>query len=115
MGNFMYNGIILTVNLSGTIGGFTKHVDFQEVTIDCTPLKSQSKLLMKTDILHNNRINSKCTRKELIPGEVAQAWVRGESPYWEKKFIWKSMNQKQRLQSYLKRSDEGFGFTYEEL
>lgn len=111
----MFNGIILTVNLRGTISGFTKDVNAQEVLVDCTPAKSQSKLLMKSTIIHNDRAESKCTRKELITGEVAQSWVRGESPYWEKKFIWKSMNQKQRLQSYLKRSDEGFGFTYEEL
>ena len=111
----MYNGMILTVNLCGNIGGFTRHIDMQEVAIDCTPAKSHSKLFLKTAILHNNRVNNKCIRKELITGEVAQAWVCGESPYWEKKFIWKSMNQKQRLQSYLRRSDEGFGFTYEEI
>ena len=115
MGLIMFNGIILTVILAGKIGGLTKHVDLQEVAVDCTPLKSQSKLIMRTTIAHSNRVDNKCTRKELITGEVVTGWVRGESPYWEKKFIWKSMNNKQKLQSYLRRSDEGFGFTYEEL
>ena len=111
----MFNGIILTVVLLGKIGGLVKHENLQEVLVDCTPPKSQSKLILRTNIVHNERTNNKCTRKELITGEVVTSWVRGESPYWEKKFIWKSMNNKQRLQSYLKRADDGFGFTYEEL
>lgn len=114
MESIMFNGIILTVNLVGQICGPVKKHENQNVSVDATPDKSKAKLIINTEICHTDRAQSPCTRKTIISGDVVKIWSR-ECPPWEKKFIWENLKSKQRIMSYLKRFDEGFGFSFEEL
>lgn len=111
----MFNGIILTVNLRGKLSGSPKEKSTFIESADCTPFGSKVPLVIKNEITHGVRIETKCVRKLNISAEVVSSWVKGECPHWEKKFIWAHMNNPQRLQSHLRRFDEGFGYTSEAL
>ena len=111
----MLNGILVTVNLKGVIGGNEKHKDYQTITVDATPVGLKQKpVIINTTIKHTDRKQTECCIKTHIHGEVIASWI-GKCPSWEREFIWKSMSKTQRLRSHLNRMDEGFGVTYQEL
>lgn len=110
-----FNGIILTTNLVGILAGQERHTTEQVVVADCTPVGSRHSLILRTKIVHTDRVVRPCVRKTIIAGEVVKSWVRGEAPFFVKEFIWRGMSPTQRLNAYLKRLDDGFGYSYEEL
>ena len=110
----MLNGILVTVNLKGVIGGNKKHKDYQTITVDATPVASRKSVAITTTIKHTDRKEAECCLKTHISSEVIASWI-GKCPSWEREFIWKSMSKTQRLRSYLNRMDGGFGVTYQEL
>ena len=85
MENIMSEGILLTVNLKPRVGKF------------------------------NDTKHVRCTRKTKIDGHAIKSWIHGICPSWEKPFIWKNMKPGQRMSSYLKRCDEGYGYSFVEL
>jgi len=86
----MKEGIILTVNVKGAL----KTPNFHQV---------------------GNSIDHDCCIKTVISADVIDFWQSSHCPYWEKAFVWKHMNKKDRFKSYLKRFDEGYGVSFEEL
>lgn len=109
------SSIILTVNLKGAISGPTKHTTKQIVTVDVTPIGSKQTEVVSRKIKHNDRVATECYKKINLSSEVVSDFQNGECPYWEKPHFWKTMNKKQRLESHLKRYDEGYGISYDFL
>lgn len=103
----MNNGIVLTVNLVGTLG---KNVVKEEVV----NIRHGESLLAKT-IEYRGQEQTKCVRKTNISEEVIKGWVGNKSPFFIKEFIWKNMSKTQRLKAWVERFDEGFGVNYQEL
>ena len=92
----MLEGIILTVNLKGALkhqfdtkkefGGYRREAELFD-----------------------------CCIKTVIKANVIKHWQSNECPFWEKQFVWKHMNKKERVKSYINRFDEGYGVSFEEL
>ena len=107
--------LILTIKLKGAVKGPQKHVDKQVVSVDVSLLGSKSPDIMTRKILHTDLVESDCVRKMRLSSEIVDEFQSGECPYWEKPHFWKTMSKKQRLESHLKRYDEGYGFSYDFL
>ena len=103
----MNNGIVLTVNLVGTLG---KNIIKEE-----NVQNRHGELLITKHITYLGKEESKCVRKTNISGEVVDGWIGGKSPFFIKEFIWKNMSKTQRLKAWVERFDEGFGVEYQEL
>ena len=103
----MSNGIVLTVNLVGTLG---KNIIKEE-----NVQNRHGELLITKHIAYLGKEESKCVRKTNISGEVINGWIGGKSPFFIKEFIWKNMSKPQRLKAWVERFDEGFGVNYQEL
>lgn len=102
------SGMILTINLEGSIGGFVEHRDLQRVSVQLSNHETLSRI-----IEHSNRKIMECTKVTNISEEVIAFWESNECPYWESPKRWGKMNKGQRLFSYLDGFDEGFGFSFE--
>ena len=103
----MSNGIVLTVNLVGTLG---RNVFKKEA------VKSRNgEVVLIKNISYLGKEESRCVRKTNISGEVVDGWIGGKSPFFIKEFIWKNMSKTQRLKAWVERFDEGFGVSYQEL
>lgn len=107
------SSLILTINLRGIIEGPKKHTDKQVITIDVAPIGSKHPEIISRKIKHNDRNATECTKKIKLSSETVDDFQNGECPHWEKPHFWKTMNKKQRLESHLKRYDEGHGFSYD--
>ena len=107
------NMIIVTVNLPGAPIGPQKHVLKQIHSVDVSPIGAKKPEKVTKRIKHNDRVPSNCTRKTRLSDEVVAGFQSDECPYWIKSHDWKKMNAKQRLESYLARFDEGYGYSYE--
>jgi hypothetical protein len=101
-------GLIITVNLLGTIGGFNKHNSDQLYTF-----KSRKGELASGLIKHTDRAELECKKIIRISQEVLQFWQSNEVPEWETERDWKRLSPNQRVWSYVKGLDEGFGIEYE--
>ena len=102
------SGMILTINLEGSIGGFVKHKDLQKVTVQLSKQETVSKT-----IKHTNRSMLECSKVMHISEEVIEHWEGETCPQWEEPRKWKKMSKSQRLFSYLEGFDEGLGFSFE--
>jgi hypothetical protein len=109
----MSSAILMTIKLRGQIDGPQKHVDKQIVTVDVTKIGSKYPEVVSKKITFNDRIQTECYRKMKISEEIVSEWENSECPHWEKPGSWKSMTRKQKLESHIKRYDEGFGVTYD--
>lgn len=109
----MGSGIVLTINLKGRISGPVKHTDKQIVTVDIAPLGAKYPEIVSRKIRHNDRIPTSCSRRLKISEEVVETWLHADCPHWEKPHQWKAMTRPQKIQSYLKSFDEGYGINYE--
>lgn len=107
MGNYMNNGIVLTVNLLGKLG---KTVEKQEVI----NVRKGEIVLAKT-ISYPAKEETLCVRKTNISEEVIKHWTGGRAPFFCKDFIWKKMSKTQRLKAWVERFDEGYGVSFQEL
>ena len=109
------SAIILTINLRGSIGGPKKHVDKQVISINVAPLGSKSPEIITRKIKHTDRGETPCCRKMKLSEELVYEFENSECPHWEKPHHWKQLSKKQRLESHLKRYDEGLGISYDYL
>ncbi len=107
------NGIIITTNLPGRIGGSVSHTSTQAVTINVAQGNKSTKITR--EILHTDRPYQSCYKKVNISEEVVNDWISNTIPKWSNKKDWMKMSPVQRLISYVSTFDEGFGVTYEEL
>ena len=96
MGNIMLEGIILKANLKGA-------------------LKSTGSYLRANNDWSKDEELFDCCVKTVIRANVIKHWQSNECPFWEKPFVWKHMNKKERVKSYINRFDEGYGVSFEEL
>lgn len=110
----MINGIIITTNLLGRIGGSVRHTETQAVRVDSSKPGQKPKFETKT-ILHSDRKESECTRKTRIDPEILEDWASDAVPFWENKRNWQKFSKLQRIASYISRWDEGYGVTFEEV
>ena len=106
------SGILLTINLKGALIGQPIHNQLQEVKVDISP--DPKKIIYTTQrICHVDRISVACHKKTLITEEAVTSWRKGDCPYWERPAKWKSMTDRQKIESHLSRFDEGYGYSYE--
>ena len=103
----MNNGIVLTVNLVGTLG---KNIIKEE-----NVQNRHGELLITKHITYLGKEESKCVRKTNISGEVVDGWISGKSPFFIKEFIWKNMIFFFFLKAWGERFDEGYGVAFQEL
>ena len=113
MSEYYMESILLKVYLKGQISGFVKHVDNQIVTVDVTPIGSKHPETMSKKILHTNRVATECSRNTRISEEAVKNWASAECPFWEKPHVWKTFSRTKKIESFLKRFDEGHGISYE--
>jgi len=111
--NIMASAILLTVHFKGQVKGSQKHVDKQIVSVDVSPIGAKQSDFIHKKIKHDDRSETECTRKTRISEDVVTAWEHSECPFWEKPSQWKSMNNIQRINSHVKRFDEGFGVSFD--
>lgn len=111
----MISAILLTVNLKGELLGQVRHTTEQSYTIDQSPVGSKYSDFVTRKILHTNRETQKCYKKVTIPENIVTSWACGDCPQWEKPSVWKDMLPEKRIDSHLRRYDEGFGFSFEFL
>lgn len=108
----MSSGILISVNLPGALGPRVKHTTKQT----CSMVISQTgkkKEIITRKILHTDRPVTECTRKFQISPEILNSWCNGDCPSWVKLGDWKKMNRTQKIDSYVKTFDQGYGVSYE--
>lgn len=130
MGNYMSNGIVLTVNLQGRLGERKSNSSSRNMQrrILASPYEygvskngkpTGNYITPKGHFSAPNNFvpmeEQKCVRKTNISGEVIDGWISNKAPFFIKDFIWKNMSKPQRLKAWVERFDEGFGVTYQEL
>lgn len=126
----MNNGIILIVNLQGKLGKKESNSSSRKIQRKIAASPYESAVLNKkgaishyiTPAKHFTATNNfkaseeqKCVRKTNISEDVVSGWVSGKAPHFVKDFIWKNMSKPQRLKAWVKRFDEGFGVSFQEL
>jgi len=109
----MNSGIVISINLPGTIGHRSKHTTKQSYTVDVAPIGAKYPDLITRKILHTDPEVLPCSRKMHISPAVIQSWINESSPYWVKPQVWKKLNETQRIEAYIQTYDEGLGVTYE--
>jgi predicted type IV restriction endonuclease len=109
------NGIIITINLPGRIGGSVSHTSTQAMTIEVFKSGNSKPVRITREILHTDRSYQVCYKKTQISEEVVNSWISNTIPEWSNKKDWSKMSSKQRLVSYVSRFDEGYGVNFEEL
>ena len=104
------DSVIVTVYLQGVIGGCVKHTNRQK-----SSFRLGGKDLIKV-IKHTDREVTQARRIFTVSSEFTTIWAKEDlCPYWEKPKDWKGMSPTLRVESHLKRFDEGFGVDYEFL
>lgn len=107
------NSIVVTVNLLGEIEGRVEHTTRQRHTVILSEEFGGS---MNRNIKHTDRIPTKACRMFSVAAEHVEAWVKADQcPEWETPQNWKAKSRVQRLHSHLRRFDEGYGVSYEDL
>lgn len=99
--------LTVTVYLEGTLGKPVQHHEDQEVQIKV------GQVVVKKTIRHTDRPTLECVKRINISSSVVQHWISNECPSWENAKKWKIMSKKQRIYSYVKGLDEGFGVDFE--
>lgn len=107
----MDSGIVIAVNLLGNLGTRVRHTTFQTHSVEVTNAAGKSQLV-KVDILHTDRVPSRCVREIQIAPSVVALWKNSECPYWADNRIWKKFNAAQKIQAFVGRFDEGYGVSY---
>lgn len=64
-------------------------------------------------IKHTDATTFSCFRLTTILEPVVDSWIKGDCPYWETPREWKRKNAKEKIKSYVKTFDEGFGVSFE--
>jgi hypothetical protein len=103
----MSNGIILTVNLKGALGGVVNKEEVVNVR--------KGEIVLSKTISFKGKEEQPCVRKTNISGDVVNSWISSKAPFFIKDFLWKNMSKQQRLKAWVERFDEGFGVNYQEL
>lgn len=107
----MDSGIVITVNLLGNLGTRVRHTTIQAQSAEVINASGKPQLI-KVDILHTDRVPSRCVRETEITPAVVAVWKNSECPYWADSRIWKKFNAAQKIQAFVGRFDEGYGVSY---
>ena len=111
----MNNGIIITINLQGRIGGSVAHTETQSMKVNVTT-DPKRPLFITKDILHNDRPEHTCYKRVRIQGEVVDSWVNGSSPSFVDAKVWRKLNRPiDKIKLYVATFDEGYGVEFEEV
>lgn len=102
--------IVITTNLKGNLKGAQKHTTYQSHSVEVG--NGKNRLVITKDILHTDREEQLAIRKTNISSEVIANWL-GNAPSWERPKHWKLMSDNQKIKSYLKSFDEGYGVSFE--
>lgn len=109
----METALLLTINLRGKLSGPVEHNEKQSFTIDVSPLGAKYPEWITRKIKHVDRTIIPCSRKVRISETALNFWCGSDCPRWEKSNHWKAMSRQQKIQSYIKSFDEGYGVKYE--
>jgi hypothetical protein len=96
----------MTVNLAGSLQGPVKHTTRVKNIV-----KGKEHTYSKV-ILHTDRKYNECTRVTHISEEIVQEWIGRTCPDWERPGVWKKLSSLQKVNSYVKTFDEGFGTSF---
>ena len=107
----METAIIVTVYLQGCIGGNVSHTTKQIGTAEVSTKEGHS-LVIRNEILHTDRGEMECIRKMNISSDAVMSWL-SDCPEWEKPKHWKLLSKNQKIKSFVKRFDEGYGVDFE--
>ena len=107
------SGIIVSVNLPGSLSGYVKHETMQQHSVKTRDLKRENDIVLTAQILHSDRVPQRCVRVINISPVVVKSWQIGLNPYWVTLKDWKKMSSEQRIASHVSRFDEGYGVSYE--
>lgn len=109
----MENGIILTINLPGRIGGSVRHTETQTVKVQV--IHKGKVIWVSRKIVHNDRGEQNCVKKTWISAEVVNDWMSDSIPSFSNKKEWAKLTKQQRLVEYVSRFDEGYGISVESI
>lgn len=109
------NGLVITVNLPGRIGGSVSHTSSQTVKVDVSSEGSKRAILVDANINHTDRPMQDCYRKINISPEVLESWVGNKAPYFVKPQDWQRYDRARKIIAHVSTFDEGFGVDYLEM
>lgn len=108
----MENGLTITVNLPGRIGGSVRHTETQAVKANVsTPGKKA--IWKDVDINHTDRPEQDAYLKINISPEVLQGWVGSKPPHPIKPRDWQKYSRNKKIAAYVADFDRGFGVTFD--
>ena len=102
--------IVVTVNLKGNLKGAKRHTTYQNYSVEVG--NGKNRLTLTKDILHTDRGEQEAVRKTNISSDIVDSWL-SSAPSWENPKHYKLMTQNQKIKSYLKSFDEGYGVSFE--
>lgn len=102
------DGILISVILPGRFKTVKKHNTKQKIRVNYPNKKFEIK-----SIKHTDAEIFECRRVTKISDKILSDWIDGDCPSWENPRSWKKMSSKQKIDSYVKTFDEGFGVFYE--
>lgn len=109
------NGLVITVNLPGRIGGSVSHTSLQTIKSDISPAGSKKAVWGNVEINHVDRPIQECYRKINISSEVLESWVGNKPPYFVKANDWRNYSRDRKIVAHVASFDEGFGVDYLEF
>ena len=109
------NGLVITVNLTGRIGGSVSHTSSQTVKVDVSSEGSKRAILVDAEINHTDRPTHNCYRKINISPEVLDSWIVNKAPYFVKPQDWQRYDRTRKIIAHVSTFEEGFGVDYLEM
>ena len=109
------NGLVITVNLPGRIGGSVRHTSSQTIKTDISSEGSKRAVFADVEINHTDRPMLGCYRKINISSEVLDSWLDNKPPYFVKPQDWQRYDRTRRIIAYIANFDEGYGVDYSEI
>jgi hypothetical protein len=100
--------LIVTIKLLGSFKCRKKHTDSQKMKAFLGKGKEEI-----SNIKHTDAEIFSCSKVIHISSSQVKNWVYGECPSWENGRDWKRKSVKERIKSYVKGFDEGFGVSFE--
>ena len=111
----MNNGLTITVDLLGRIGGSVRHTETQTIKTDISPEGSKRAILVDVEIKHVDKPMQICYRKINISPEVLDSWIGNKAPYFVKAQDWQRYDRTRKIIAHVATFDEGYGVDYSEI
>lgn len=109
--------LIINVNLKGQLGAQLSHKDYQIVHGTYSQERNgvMKEIHYSAKILHTDRVESKASKQVRITDDVVKFWCSDDCPEWESPKRWKLLSKNQRINSHVRRFDEGYGVSFEKI